>query len=363
MSLDDGVSQLIGRIYESAHDSEQWNLMLEDVRRRLELRCLFQSLSRLDCLEMQRGVVLGEPKRAEGQAEYLAYWYQHDPSFLWAAANPRARFCATEDIIPKEDYLQSEFIRWQRDELIGSTHWFVGYTAPDDELTFGLSAHPFAEDGPLAPDRQTLFRLLFDHMERAARLAVLPPRLLSNEEALLLLDKKGQVRQLSPAAEQLLESGDGLRLQRGRLHAADPDSHRRLEEAVGAAVGAVRTGMCGGAALIAHSSGCRPYLVTTSLLPAADGPFADFAPAVLLRIVATTKGHAGGPERLTSLFGLTRREGQLAEAVIAGHSLESASESLQISKNTARVHLQSLFRKTGTSRQSELVRLLIELSR
>ena len=58
MGLSEDVSRLIGRIYESAHDNEQWDSMLEDVRQRLEVRCLFQSISRLNCLEMQRGVVL-----------------------------------------------------------------------------------------------------------------------------------------------------------------------------------------------------------------------------------------------------------------------------------------------------------------
>ena len=42
--------------------------------------------------------------------------------------------------------------------------------------------------------------------------------------------------------------------------------------------------------------------------------------------------------------------------------LESAS-TLRISRNTTKVHLHSIFRKTGTNRQSQLVHLLSKIER
>ena len=43
----------------------------------------------------------------------------------------------------------------------------------------------------------------------------------------------------------------------------------------------------------------------------------------------------------------------------AGLSLEDAASSLDISRNTARAHLRSIFSKSGITRQTELVRLML----
>jgi DNA-binding CsgD family transcriptional regulator len=42
-----------------------------------------------------------------------------------------------------------------------------------------------------------------------------------------------------------------------------------------------------------------------------------------------------------------------------GRSLDEASEELHVSISTVRTHLKRIFSKTGTSRQGELVKLLL----
>jgi DNA-binding CsgD family transcriptional regulator len=42
-----------------------------------------------------------------------------------------------------------------------------------------------------------------------------------------------------------------------------------------------------------------------------------------------------------------------------GLTLDEAAEELSISRNTARAHLRSIFTKTGVSRQTMLVRLIV----
>ncbi len=42
-----------------------------------------------------------------------------------------------------------------------------------------------------------------------------------------------------------------------------------------------------------------------------------------------------------------------------GLTLDEASEELDISRNTARAHLRSIFSKTGVTRQTVLVRLIL----
>lgn len=81
------------------------------------------------------------------------------------------------------------------------------------------------------------------------------------------------------------------------------------------------------------------------------------APAAIVRILEPDS-HVALSTQHAALFDLTPREFAVASALLEGHSLESLSRALGISRNTARVHLQALFRKTGTNRQADVVRVL-----
>lgn len=79
-------------------------------------------------------------------------------------------------------------------------------------------------------------------------------------------------------------------------------------------------------------------------------------------MVAATRVSPGrmvpSPTVLMGLFDLTPAEVRLASSLAKGHSLTHASEQGGIKLSTARSYLESIFRKTGTHQQSELVALL-----
>jgi DNA-binding CsgD family transcriptional regulator len=64
-------------------------------------------------------------------------------------------------------------------------------------------------------------------------------------------------------------------------------------------------------------------------------------------------------ELLRKLFGLTRMEASLAMLLAEGFTLDEAAEKMDVRRNTARTHLRSIFCKTGVTRQTMLVRLLL----
>jgi DNA-binding CsgD family transcriptional regulator len=68
---------------------------------------------------------------------------------------------------------------------------------------------------------------------------------------------------------------------------------------------------------------------------------------------------------LSLLYGLTPAEARLALALLNGNSLAEAAELHGTSELTARTQLKTVFQKTDTRRQAELVRLLagLQLSR
>jgi DNA-binding CsgD family transcriptional regulator len=64
------------------------------------------------------------------------------------------------------------------------------------------------------------------------------------------------------------------------------------------------------------------------------------------------------PHIFSGLFGLTPAEARLAAALAAGRSVHEAAIEIGIAVKSARTYLERIFRKTGTSRQSQLVALL-----
>lgn len=102
--------------------------------------------------------------------------------------------------------------------------------------------------------------------------------------------------------------------------------------------------------------------VCIDVLPLPDDykPSFDYAHA-LLNFRELEAPVAISPDSLREHFGLTPSEASLAKALTDGESLKEASSRLDISIWTARSHLRSIFQKTDTHRQAELVSLITHI--
>jgi len=66
-------------------------------------------------------------------------------------------------------------------------------------------------------------------------------------------------------------------------------------------------------------------------------------------------------QRLRDLYGLTTAEAQTALSLVDAEGLRDVADRRGVSINTVRTHLQRIFDKAGTGRQTEVVRLLTML--
>lgn len=64
---------------------------------------------------------------------------------------------------------------------------------------------------------------------------------------------------------------------------------------------------------------------------------------------------------LKTLYGFTNKESELAQALGNGLTVNEYCTRAFVTANTARTHLKSIYRKTSTNRQTELIRLLARL--
>jgi DNA-binding CsgD family transcriptional regulator len=360
MSLDERASALIKRIYCAGHDSTEWDSIAAELLLLTGGHAGLTTVVDLECRQFNTYRFYGPETSsvAQGVEEY-SHQFPNDPSLVWASNNPTARFCDSSMTMPDVDYLKSDFVKWNHARF-GSTHWYVGYSPPDDQLSFSFSVHFPAEQGAGDPQALRLFRMLFDHMECAVRISRRPFNP-DSTRSLLLLDANGMVRQMSIGARALLAEPGALRYADGRLAAARPADQAILNSAIARAGNVLTTGKTPCAIQIRQPQG-RPWILIIRPLLSDYGTFRNVRCELLVEI------HAGIPriaslELMQSLFDLTARELQVVRLLADGHSIESLAEWMQISPNTARAHLRAIFSKTSTTRQSELLKLCAGLSR
>lgn len=179
--------------------------------------------------------------------------------------------------------------------------------------------------------------------------------------AILLVDAAGHVVFANAAAEDMLHAADAMTVRESVLHARDATDDRNLHEAIARASASDRATRSG-SEVVLRRDGHRPLLLSVAPL-SPEGRV-----ALGLRGQASAMIAVADPERrpwsrlemFARAYGLTAGEIRLLGAIIDGTGIESAAERLDISAATARTHLQRIFQKTHTSRQSELIRLVAD---
>jgi DNA-binding CsgD family transcriptional regulator/PAS domain-containing protein len=174
--------------------------------------------------------------------------------------------------------------------------------------------------------------------------------------AAILLGRKGDVVQVNAAAEALL--GSDITISNRRLTSCHRDANANFEAAIKALIWNAEATTARPIAL--PRPGRSPLLAYCMRIPKlTDTPFSPFNAIVVL--VDPDARSRPAAQTLQSGFGLTPAEARLAIALAAGADLKSEADRLGIAPGTVRKQLKSIFAKTGSRRQSELVAMLSRL--
>jgi DNA-binding CsgD family transcriptional regulator len=363
MSVDDGLSNFLGGLYEAVFDADEWRSAMVEVARRSGSSTLSIATTDLRAGDIVDLKMVGSEASAVDDAarEYVEGMYAIDPAFKWIHRHPGACACESTAVIPPSDYHDHEFVKWTRSRF-GTSHWSVLYTEPVDDLSFTVTFLGANDDETPSRQESALRSLLFENVERAIRLAARPPNFASDDSALIAVDSHGRPLSMSPRAEVLLRDDRSLFIRHGLLTAQDRQTARMIAHAIRSAIDPSCGEQPGRGIRIARASGKPDLLLVVSVLPRALDHVPTPVPAALVRLIELESSPAFLREH-AHLFDLTPREIEIATSLLEGHSIESLSANLNLSRNTARNHIQALFRKTGTNRQSELVRMLDRLAR
>jgi DNA-binding CsgD family transcriptional regulator/PAS domain-containing protein len=356
MDIDD-VLRLTQYIYTAACDADQWPLALEFFAR------VFRSASAHLSSEnraMTEGSLVSfgvDPAFQRSYAEHYA-----KVNVLWERLRVRPPDGATTDraVMPRDDLRRSEFYNdWLRSQegdeiLISSTFW-----QGDRASTLTL----WRPDRMGAWDRKDVDALaaVSPHLQLALRTnRALGDVRLANElagealhrldQGVILVDGQAKIVFANRAAEAVFADGSGLRAERGRIAALRTADAASLERAVAAA----RAGI-GGSLVIRR--GARPPLVVTVAPASGEGRTRGCAILFVKDLEASVKPSLAAFARH---FELTAAQAAVGREIAKADGLAAAAKRLGTSYATARSHLQQIFQKTGTSRQAEFVRLLLD---
>lgn len=361
-------SNLVGSIYDCALDADAW----ETVLTRIADFC-GASNSALVLVDPRINLSRVVTPRADPRVveEYGRYWWQHDPT---AAATAGVAPGVVTDLSAtgRELYLASAFHNefWAKSGLGAERLASNVFSDGQSFGSFVLQTSPGKDE--ITAEMRARFELVVPHMLRAMqtqrRIRQLEAALLKANhapcEGVILLDRTSRPIWADPGAGTILAQSHHLFISDGRIALRTPGLTERLRAAVDACLnprparetGAMRIVSDGGGHLLIE---IHPVAAAADTARIAGEHVPDAVVALVLRAPELRQDRV--VTHLQDRFGLTQAEARVAIEIARGDGRHAAAARLGLSVNTVRTHLNSIFGKTGVSRQAELIRAIATL--
>lgn len=375
--LQDRMTATVGAIYAAAAGQSDWHSALDHVLDTMGFThasvYAFDRYSRAAATDTYRLPVTGFWHRHDPRAqfEYETEYYKHEVGRAFILRNPHVRIRHDLMFTSEAEMDRSPFYDWAEREA-GLRYMLLGQTDPDQAVGATLSLQRSRAAGATTPEEVARLSALLQHFQRAIQVEhqlgkALAPNVPSldfmdrNPTGVVILDGLGRVVHANAAARGMAAEADGFNLGAAGIFALRRQDDGLLQKLIGAAArtGAGEGFSSGGAMTLARKSGRRGYALVVAPLARRESVLAQLMPAACILITDPERMPVTPLSVLRRLYGLTPQEAKLADRLMAGATPEQAATALGITVGTARIHLASIFRKTETHRQPELIRLLL----
>jgi len=271
-----------------------------------------------------------------------------------------------QDIVTPEEMRRLDF--YNECALPFGLPWFAGIGLRAGPALWAMVIQRTARQGPFEPHEVRVLATLSDRLTEVATLSTALGRvaLAGATQALdrvgqaaIAIDRFGAVVDANGAAEGLLD--DHLYIdQCRRLCAPDRKAGALLQSLFEQLRLAPDDLPIAALPIVVRRGGKGPVVIRVLPVPgAASSPFGGAR--VLLTLTAIEPKPGPDASVISDVFGLTRAESDIAALVAQGRSLAAIADTRGIARVTVRNQLRTIFAKTRTHRQSELVALLSRL--
>jgi DNA-binding CsgD family transcriptional regulator len=255
-------------------------------------------------------------------------------------------------------------------EVLGVKYQLGAVTTMPNGVIGALAVLSTDAEGHACEDAIESMRRLAPHVEQALSLGyvtahqattrtVLLDALASKADGVVTLGKSGEVSFMNDAARAIVAANDGLSLSAKTFVASRGPETRRLQGMIYDALAASKdsTARPGGQMLVTRPSGRRPLVLRAMPAPPSERFLTGESIACVIHIHDLAAVCLPSRESLNAIFGLTEREADLVIELVRCADLTAAAANAGMALNTARNHLQAIFRKSGVSSQTEAVQL------
>ena len=363
-------SEVIGQLYEAASNSASWPAFLRQSS--AYFGAFGAHLIHLDKInpELSTSYVVGfEHHSLETQRAAMRKQMElekDDPRFLYARDFPNKPFRCT-DVMPIETFRATRIYR----ELLQPNgieySLMVHYSDTSEDFT-GLGFFRGAEAGPYDGQHCHDLGELIPHLRRTLniqrRLFELDHRLDASYQilenlpsGLAIVDELGRTEFLNAAARRIIADKDGLDVRRGELH-VHPQYQAAFIETIRQTIA---RGHHGAIALPRPSGKAALQCVVTRLaMGRSEVPDNLIArPRAAVYLVDPNQPLETPEQLLQRIFGLTHAEARVLERLVYGRTPEQTADDNGVELTTVRSQLKSIFAKTNTTRQPELVQRVL----
>jgi DNA-binding NarL/FixJ family response regulator len=175
---------------------------------------------------------------------------------------------------------------------------------------------------------------------------------------IFVVDQNAKVEFLNDRAAKLVAQKDGLLLNaNGVLRTAGANLTNALHQAIANACMSGNVGADDIALSLSRTSGKRDLSVF--IASSRSGDAAQQAQHAMIFVTDPEQPVEPSEKVLREMFDLTHAEARLVRALMQKSELKDAAETANITLQTARSYLRRIFEKTGTSRQAQLVKLVL----
>ena len=363
------VSGILDTVYDSAVFAERWPQALDKLRQAFDCTCVALIDRNLRTLE---GRASTSGVDASTQREFLDVWSSRDLVRLRTRSWQPGAIELDHQIVPRSEIFASDYYNGfmkprdmyalMRLTLAHRNRFLtiISLVRPRSADDFDTAAVERCQ--VLMPHLQRASNIRFQAEEAAAILRGLSDVADRSVTGMLLLERDGQVKFANKAARVMAAAGAFL-LRSDQVEIPDRNDDAAFRRLVAGATGAITDldAPRGGVIRLSRHSGESSYTVTVAPVRR-ETSWAGNEPMALVLIADPDLTPIPSREALNQLFGFSASETRVAERLMMGDSPEQAAVFLEVKTSTVRWHLASMYRKTGTSRQAELVRLLLSLA-
>ncbi len=363
MQWDEELGDLLGYLYQGCLEDPPWQTFLGEVRERMGAQLVTLLLRPPG--EDKHSVMLADGGSLSAIKSYNEGQFVLDPFVNL----PHGEVVTLQEFVGPELLINSDFYR-----IIMKPQGWYDFLGADlretGELDVRFRIGRYQGARAFSESEKRWVQQLLPHLERAIRLhtrinrsegerAVYEGAVQQLAVATFILDEQGGLLSCNELASELLSAGEIMREQEGRLEFIELSDRADFDRLVQDALQGMQHATGTVQALQLHGATGDLGLVLRTL-PVSKVVQGRGIPSVAVFVSDPQRAAQAPLDVITSLFGFTPTEASLAMLLANGLTLDEASDELGISRNTARTHLRAVFAKTGVTRQTGLVSLILK---